>query len=183
LKGHSQGHFDDAANDDFREVDALWNKAVNALDKADQASKLAEQDGKSSEAARLMHEAATEYPQMPGLAVAAEGFDEGAAFERKDYDGFLAISQGLWQRFPGPQTAGAVASALACKYAVTGDVYYRQQAEQLLEKAHQLAANDPEQEKSYQEYAERIQYQLKSREIITTSEYNRRFRATTVRKE
>lgn len=183
FEGHQQGHFDDADNDDFREVDALWNKAVGALDKAEKASKLAQEDDKSAEAARLMHEAAREYPQLVGLAESAEYLDEGAAFERQDYDGFLTISQDLWKRFPGAQTAGGVASALACKYAVTGDARYDKQAEEMLQKAHELAANDPEQQKSYQEYAERIQYRLKSRKIITTSEYNRRFRAGQSRKE
>ena len=183
LQGHSQGHFDDADNDDFREVDALWNKALAAFDKAGKAAKLAQQDGKGVEAARLMHEAAREYPQAAALAQSAEYLDEGAAFERKDYDGFLAISQDLWKRFPDAQTAGGVASALACKYAVTGEPQYDEQAEEMLQKAQELAANDPQQQKSYQEYAERIQYRLKSRQIISTSEYNRRFRAGQSRKE
>src|SRR5215469_11095828 len=75
LKGHDQGHFEDGDSDDFREVDAVWNRAVDAMKKADRASNLAQQDGKAAEAASLMHEAAQEYPQMASLAVAATAFD------------------------------------------------------------------------------------------------------------
>jgi hypothetical protein len=176
LQGHNEGKFEDADNPEFREVDAIWKRAVSAMDKADEAGKLADQDGRAADAARLMHEAAEGYPEAPGLAIAAESLDAGADFEAKDYDGFLALSQKQWKQFPGSQTAGAVASALACKYAVTGDAQYRQQAETMLEQARQLGANDPEQRKSYEEYAERIQYRLKTREIISPTEYNRRFR-------
>ncbi len=183
IQGHNEGHFEDADNEDFREVNALWTRAVSALNKVDQASKLAEQDGRAADAARLMHEAASGYPELPGLAVAAEAFDEGADFERKDYDGLLVIARKQWDQFPGSATASRLASALACKYAVTGDAQFSQQAEAMLDKAHQLAANDAEQEKQYQEYSERIRYRLRSREIISPSEYNRRFRANQARKE
>jgi hypothetical protein len=183
IQGHNGGNFEDTDNQEFREVDALWKRAASALDKVEQASKLADQDGQAAEAARLMHEAAAEYPELPGLAITADALDEGADFERKDYDGFLAITQRQWNQFPSSETAAAMASALACKYAVTGDAQYRQQAEAMLDKAHHLGANDPAQNKSYEEYAERIQYRLKSREIISRSEYNRRFRANQTKKE
>ncbi len=183
LQGHDRGHFEDANNDNFREVDALWNRALKAMDDADQASKLVDQDGKAVQAATLMHHAADTYPEMIALKVAAETYDEGSAFERKDYDTFLAIAQKQWNEFPGPETAGAVASALACKYAVTGEPQYRQQAEEMLQKAHQLSANDLAEEKRYAEYAERIQYRLKSRQIISTAEFNRRFRSALAAKE
>jgi hypothetical protein len=183
LQGHSGGHFDDANDEDFRDVDALWNRAVKALDKVDEASKLEEEDGKAAEAARLMHEAASLYPEMPGLATAAETLDEGTAFESKNYDAFLAIAQKQWKQYPASGTAGAVASALACKYAVTGDEQYSKQATEMLEKAHQLVGSDADGEKRYQEYSERIQYRLSSRQIISTNEYNRRFRANQGRKE
>jgi hypothetical protein len=92
LHGHSGGHFEDV-DEDFQTVNALWNQANRAFEKADQASKLAEQDEHAAEAARLMHEAAASYPQAVGLGIAAEMYDEGAAFERKDYDTFLSIAQ------------------------------------------------------------------------------------------
>jgi hypothetical protein len=47
----------------------------------------------------------------------------------------------------------------------------------MLTKAHDLSKGNAEEEKSYQEYADRILYRLHSKEIINTGEYNRRFRA------
>jgi hypothetical protein len=64
-----------------------------------------------------MHEAARIYPEAPGLAIAAEQYGEGAAFERKDYDEFFSIADRRWRVMPGAGTAPALASALACKYA------------------------------------------------------------------
>lgn len=183
LQGHNEGHFEDANNPEFQEVNALWNRAVKAMNEADEAAKLAAQDGKSAEAAKLMHDAATTYPQLPVLAFEAELLDEGAAFERQDYDAFLGIAQKQWSESPGPETAGAVASAFACKYAATGELAYRQKAEEMLEKARQLSAGDSAQQKRFTEYAERIQYRLKTREIITTTEFNRRFRKNAVAKD
>ena len=182
LQGHNDGHFEDA-NAEFQEVNALWNRAVKAMNEADEAAKLGAQDGKSAEAAKLMHDAAATYPELPALALEAEFFDEGAAFERQDYDAFLGIAQKQWNESPGPETAGAVASAFACKYATTGDLEYRQKSEEMLEKARQLSLTDADEQKRFVEYAERIQYRLKSREIITTAEFNRRFRKNTVAKD
>jgi tetratricopeptide (TPR) repeat protein len=177
LQGHGAGHFENADSESFRAVDALWTRAINALEKIDKASKIANEDGKAAEAARLMHEAAAAYPEMPGLAAAAEVFDEGTAFEQKDYDTFLAISMKQWKQHPGSETAAAVASALACKYAVTGDAQHRVQANEMLGRSHELVSGNPEAETRFEEYSERIEYRLKSRQIISTTEYNRRFRS------
>ena len=174
LHGHDGGHFD--SSDEFTEVQGLWSRAVKAFDEADAAGKLVVQDGKDAEAARMMHEAAAEYPEASGLALAAEAYDAGAAFERKDYDSFARIAEQRWRATPGAEAAGMLASALACKYAVTSDPSYRQRSEEMLTKARDLSKGDVDAEKSYQEYAERILYRLNSKQIIDTSEYNRRFR-------
>jgi len=176
IQGHNAGHFDDADNRDFQEVKQTWDRAMRAMDKANQAAKLEQQDGHAAEAAALMREAVSIYPESRGLAVAAESADEGVAFEAKDYDRFLAIAQKQWQQDPSAGDAAAVASALACKYAVTGDSNFRQQAEQMLETARQKVGTDPEGQKSFQEYAERIRYRLDSRQIISKMEYDRKFR-------
>jgi tetratricopeptide (TPR) repeat protein len=177
LQGHNGGHFEDASKPEFQEVNTLWNRATSALEKAEHAAKLEEQDGKEIEAARLMHEAASMYPEMPVLALAAESADSGVAFARRDYDTFLAISEKQWKEHSLSQTAGVLSSALACKYAVTGDVSYRQRSEEMLEKARQLAEGNTEAAKSLDEYAERIRYRLESRQIISKTEYDRRFRS------
>jgi hypothetical protein len=174
LNGHNGGHFE--ITDQFNDVQALWTRAVKAFDEADAAAKLSGQEGKAAEAARMMHEASAEYPESVGLSLAADTYDAGDAFERKDYDRFLKIAEKHWQLTPADDTAGMLASALACKYAVTGDPAYRQQAEEMLTRAHDLLKGNADAEKAYQEYADRILYRLKSREIISAQEYNRRFR-------
>jgi len=146
-------------------------------EEAQQAAKLVEQEGHAAEAAHLMHEAASTYPESAGLALAAETYDEGTAFERKDYDMFLSIAQKQWKEHPGPGTQAAVSSALACKYAVTGIPTYRQQSEAMLEELAKAVRGDREQENNFGEYSERIRYRLDSRQIITKQEHDRRFRS------
>ncbi len=176
LQGHNGGYFEDATKPEFREVDSLWKRATGALEKAERAGKIAQQDGKEIEAARLMHEAASTYPELPALALAAESADSGVAFARKDYDTFLAISEKQWNEHNVSQTAGVLSSALACKYTVTGDVSYKQRSEAMLERARQLAEGNKEAAKELDEYAERILFRLESRQIINKTEYDRRFR-------
>lgn len=177
IQGHSGGNFKDADSSDFREVKQMWDRANQAMGKADAAIKLAQQDGHAAEAAQLMHQAASIYPEARGLAVAAEGFEEGVAFEAKDYDKFLAIARKQWLQFPSSETAGAVASALACKYALSGDSKYRQEAEEMLQISRQKLGADSAEQRGFQEYSERIRYRLDSRQIISKTEYDRKFRS------
>ena len=176
LHGHEDGHYEDGQDAQFVEVNNLWTRANQALEKADQAGKLAQQDGNSAQAAKLMHEAAGLYPQLPGLAFAAQSLDAGTAFERADFDSFLKISESMWKEQPGAETAAQLASALSCKYATTGIIPFRKRAVKMMKKARQLAQGDPEAIKSLDEYAPRIQYRLDSRRIITKNEYDRLFR-------
>ena len=175
LHGHNDGHFEDPG-EDFRTVNSLWDRANGAFEKADKAAKLAVQDGHAAEAARLMHEAAASYPQAVQLSIAADAYAAGAAFENKDYDGFLAIAQRQSKQYPGPETAGEVASALACKYAVTGDPSYKKQSEEMLQVAEQGSQQSPDARKGFEEYAERIRYRLETRQIISKTEYDQKFR-------
>jgi hypothetical protein len=183
FQGHNDGRFEDANDPDFVEANGLWNRATAASDKAAKAGKLAEQDGHAAEAAQLMHEAAAQYPEAPNLANAAEAYDAGAAYERKDYDAFLSISMKMWKESPDPFIAGEVASALACKYAVTGDEAYRTRSLEMLEKARQLTQQNPDTAKGFEEYAERIHYRLDTRKIISKQEYDRKFRASPEQKK
>jgi tetratricopeptide (TPR) repeat protein len=168
---------------DFREVDNLFAHAASALDKAKKASELALQPGKAAEAATLMRQASAEYPQMKVLQDAVIFYDGGVAFEKKDYDLFLKLSQQGFEANPdSTEAAGVVASALACKYAVTGDVSWKQKTEEMLEKARQLSHRTPEDAKAFEEYTERTRYRLTSREIIDKPEYDRRFRSANTTK-
>ncbi|MFY9559754.1 MAG: tetratricopeptide repeat protein [Terriglobales bacterium] len=176
LQGHANGHYE--RSDEFQEVQSLWNRATSALEKAQKASELESQPGKTEEAEALIRQAAAEYPEMPQLAAAIPYYETGVAFEHKDYDRLLQIAETIWRQ--SPETAGAAASlagALACKYAVTGVADYRRRSEEMLEKSRQLAQGNKEAEESYQEYAERLRHRLDSREIINKQEYDRRFRS------
>lgn len=163
------------SDDLFTEVSNFWKRALDANDKATRASKLAE-SGQDEQAARLMHEASDEYPQAADIAVAAMTLDGRAAFDRKDYDAFLRISSAELEKWPNdPSSMAGVASALACKYAITGDPAFRKQSEDTLEKARLLAQRSAEDKSNFEAYAERIRYRLATREILDTYEYNRRF--------
>lgn len=175
--GHNNGR-DFEQDRDFHEVDALFARIKSALDKMNKAAELARQSGKAAEADALMHQAAAEYPEMKALSGILPYFDAGAAFERKDYDQFVAFSELLMKEQPNsPETAGEAASAYACKFAVTGDPAWKQKAEDMLERAHQLSKKSPDDMKSYEEYAERTRYRLTSRVIIDKPEYDKRFRS------
>jgi tetratricopeptide (TPR) repeat protein len=177
LRGHSNGQGFEA-NNEFHEVDALFGRVASAMEDAKKAAELEQQTGQAAEAARLMHRAASAYPEFPALTDALPYYDAGAAFESKDYDRFLEISQGAWKAHPDlPGNAAELASALACKYAVTGDPSFKQQAEEMLEKAHELSAKSPDDLKNFEEYAERTHYRLSSRVIIDKAEYDKKFRA------
>jgi hypothetical protein len=158
------------------EVAGIWDRVDQATKIADAATKLAEQK-KDEEAAKKMREAAAIFPEMKSLSIAAEAYEGGAAFDRKDYAGFEKSAESVWKADPkSPDAAATLASALACQYAVSGDASYRQRAEQFLEQARVLAQSSSQDQQDYQEYAERIRYRLESREIIDRDEYNRRFR-------
>jgi hypothetical protein len=104
-------------------------------------------------------------------------YEGSAAFERKDYDGFLKISEEAWKQHPSSaEYAGMVASALACKYAITGEPDYRSRSEQMLDTARRLAQSSAAASAQEKEFEARTPYRLQSRQIIDRDEYNRRFR-------
>ncbi len=136
--------------------------------------------GKSAEALPHLQQA---LQVMPGnrttqdLILRAE---LGVAFDRRDYDQFLAKSKIAMNRSPrDPVAVASVASALACKWAVTGEQSFKQEAVNYLEQAKRLAGAE---NASLKEYEARILYRLDSREIISREEYQRRFPAGYVRK-
>jgi hypothetical protein len=168
-------------DDLFNEVNGMWTRALDAYKKTEEAGKLAAAH-KEDEAAGLMHEASNEYPESQALALAALNLDIGTAFDRKDYDGFLRLTRAVMDKIPDdPAAVAGVASALACKYAVTGDPELRQQAEQMLDKAQALAQQSPQSKAGFDEYSERIRYRLQTRDIIDKEEYDRRFRQKATR--
>lgn len=176
LQGHNNGYFEDASDSRFQEVNALWNRTSKALDEIDQANKLEEQEGKEAEAAKLMHAAASDYPQLPDIALALNSSDGGVAFANKDYDQFLELAEKNWTLAQSWSTALSVVSALDCKYATTGDTQYRTRSEELFEKARAMASGDQEALAAFNEFADRHKFRLETRKIISRQEFDRRFR-------
>ena len=144
LTGHQGGEFENSDSQEFREVDALWKRATSALEDLEKAGKLEAIDGKEVEAAQLVHQASTAYPELPGMSLIVDQYDSGVDFAKKDYDAYLALSEKDWKMWPGSATAAMLASAIACKYAVTGDANLRQRAEEMIAKAMELANGDKE---------------------------------------
>jgi hypothetical protein len=96
----------------------------------------------------------------------------GVAFDSKDYDGFLSIAQAFDHKLPTEYISKAtLASAWACKYAVTGNAAFREQALNNLQQAKEMAKEDP----AFKEYEDRIRHRLDSREIVTRHEFYKRF--------
>lgn len=65
-------------------------KAFTNLQKA---QKLAEEPGNDAEVARLTHEAALSYPELPKMQLLVDSADQGVAFVSKDYDRFLQLAE------------------------------------------------------------------------------------------
>ena len=174
LPAHNGGQYEKGELLD--EVNAITRRIDGALDKYDKANK-AYKDNKADEAVRLMRQSAKEYPEQPALADAADGLEIDIAFTHQEYDEFLRLAEQLRIRHPdSPSAVGQVASALACKYAVSGDAQFRARAEETLNAAGGLAASGTAEEKqAFAEYEERIRHRLDTRLIIDRDEYIRRF--------
>ena len=180
LIGHRGGRFEEGPL--ASEVAQIHARIARGLKEAQEATKLFEEATKLDEAekydaaSQAYHEAAALLPEDPALAEAVDEADALAALHRKDYNALLAISERGWKGHPeSSDYAALLANALAYKYAVTGDPAVRTRADEMLEKARQLAASSPEAMQRYNKLEERIRYRLKSRQIIDRKEYNRRF--------
>ena len=102
------------------------------------------------------------------------------AFFSGDYEGFLRWTVESLNRFPEAGRAEAgVASAYACKYAVSGVAADKAQTLFHLAKARKLAKESVPLNREcalcLREYEERTLYRLETREIISSGEYGRRF--------
>lgn len=162
-------------DDLFRVVEGHFKRVASAGSLLQEAEKDGKA-GRSHEALDKVKQARAAYPELRGGETLQTSIEIGLAYEAKDYDRFLELAQALQRKMPDvAHTAAQVASALACKFAVTGDENYRMQAHEYLLKAQGLVKTSEERE-GYQEYAERIRHRLQSREIIDKAEFDRRFR-------
>jgi hypothetical protein len=129
--------------------------------------------GKEAEALPHLQQARGFMPKNPTLETMILHAQAGVAFGHKDYDAFLAKAKDIAARQPDDaRSVATVASALACKYAATGDPSFRKEALDQLAKAAALAERGS---RDFEEYAERIHHRLETREIITREEFERRY--------
>jgi tetratricopeptide (TPR) repeat protein len=95
------------------------------------------------------------------------------AFDCGDYDGFLKLEMIMLAKNPDDAYSHAgVASAFACKYAVSGDEEFRKRSLEYLKTGEGIAGPDDE---NFKEYKGRIMYRLDSRKIISKKEYDEKF--------
>jgi tetratricopeptide (TPR) repeat protein len=159
----------------IQEVNRLLKRVDLAFGEMNQAQKLME-EGKESEAWSHVKRARQTFPESKLIRVADLQFEGGAAFDKKDYVAFLRGAEETVRLAPDdPQSYGVLASALAARYASTGDTAFQARAVEALDHARQLCKTD-QQKKDFEEYRERIEYRLKTKDIIDKKEYDRRFR-------
>jgi hypothetical protein len=92
------------------------------------------------------------------------------AFDNKDYQKFLQLSQKLQKLTPDDQVSLAqVGSAYACLYALDAREEDRQRAMDYLKKAEALNKQKPN--PLFEEYRERILHRIETRQILSRKEY------------
>lgn len=127
---------------------------------------------KSLEAEKALMAAQPVFGSEPGFQRVLLSARIGASFDRRDYDTFLQRALELMKLEPqSSQVVAGVASAYACKYAVTGSEEFKVASLDYLERARKLARPEDD----YEEYAARIRHRLESREILTRDQYQKRF--------
>ena len=132
-------------------------------------------DDKNEEALKLLAQSRPQVPDSlrPAYQNAEFSAQMGAAFNRGDYDAFLAAAKSFAEANPTESAAiGSVASAYACKYAKTGDPAFRTKCLEEMERARAVAGADND---VFREYESRIQHRLESKEIISREEFVKRF--------
>jgi tetratricopeptide (TPR) repeat protein len=130
---------------------------------------------KNEEALKLLAQSRAHLPDslQPAYRNAEFGAQMGAAFNRGDYDAFLAAAKSFAEANPNESAAiGSVASAYACKYATTGDPAFRTQCLEEMERARSMEGADDD---DFREYESRIRHRLESKEIISREEFVKRF--------
>jgi len=96
----------------------------------------------------------------------------GVAFDQEDYDEFLEVALRMIRGHrDDPIAWGRVASAYACKYADTGDVFHYEKALASLDSARARGPGGP----GLNEYEMRIRHRLHTRDVIGPDEFYERY--------
>lgn len=159
----------------IEEVNNLLDRVNKAYGEVAKVQELAKQD-KEEEALAHAENARRLFPESRLIRLLHLQVKGAVHFERKEYNAFLAAAEEAAGLAPElPRVQASLASALAAQYARTGDEVWRKKAQERLEEARALCKTDQDR-KDFEEYRERIEYRLSSKEIIDKKEYDRRFR-------
>src|SRR5262249_36960274 len=133
------------------------------------------EDGKAEDVVELIK---ASLPNLPPsyrqtasvLLLNAEG---SLAFDRQDYDEFLAKAEAMAREAPDhPATLEMGASALAAQYAATGDGAYRTQA---LEALARCRNSEVTKVPGFAEFDIRMQHRLATGQILSPKQFAARF--------
>lgn len=130
------------------------------------------QQNRSKEAFASFQKCKHRLPPGFGVDVLILRVSADVAFDTKDYDRFLVVAKELTVKRPNDNLSYAMlASAYACKYAVTNDIGFSEQAMAALNRAKAISRDDP----SFKEYEQRILHRLSTQEILSPEEFHAKF--------
>jgi hypothetical protein len=130
------------------------------------------QQSKYAEAVPLLESYVSSHSEETYAMDLLERAGYAAAFDRRDYDTMLLKAQAIAARHPGTYDGTAsLASAHACKYAMTGQSEFRDVALRQLEEAKRFGAGSAESV----EFAERMEHRIATRQIVDPAEFKRLF--------
>ena len=176
LMKHNNGYFEERTELSDN-VKSIADRVAGALALTETIDKQLRSE-QPEEALQSLKQARQKYPEWKALNGGEIPISIAIAFKKRQWDQFLSLAEESFREDPTSSEAAAqVASALAAKYAVTGDHSFRQRSEEMLAKAKTLAVTS-EELTAFTEYSERIQHRLTTREIIDKDEYDRRYRAS-----
>jgi tetratricopeptide (TPR) repeat protein len=163
---------------DFHRAAELMRSAADHVPEASELGVLADfhegvvflQEDRSAEALERFRKCSHLPPDFPVRELTWQA-EMGVAFDAKDYDTFLSKAREFQKAHPQKEMSAAmVASALACKYAETGDETFQRECLALLDQAQKWPSDDAD-----TDYRQRILHRLRTREIIDRKEFQRRF--------
>lgn len=175
LMKHNSGYFEERT-ELSAEVKGIADRVARASALTETIDKQLQSD-QPEQALESFKMARQEYPEWKALNGGEISISIAIAFKKQEWDHFLSLAEESFREDPiSSEAAAQVASALAAKYAVTGDYSFQHRSEEMLAKAKALAITS-EDITAFKEYSERIQHRLTTREIIDKDEYDRRYRA------
>jgi hypothetical protein len=131
---------------------------------------------KSAEALKLLQSCVGQVAPESNIDELIMNAKVGVAFNQGDYDQFLQLALEIDAKHKDdPAYTGQLASAYACKYAETQDEQYKTKSLAALDRSRTLVSSKPEYKTYYAEYEQRILHRLRTREIISRSEFQKRY--------